>query len=242
VQLVVEHKTARIIPLSRRLEAITNLAYLIRHNKSLDEKARKHLDILDQELNRVADMARRTLGFYRDTSSAIPVSVGDLMDEVIAIYHRKIESKTIDVQREYQNHAKLSAFPGELRKAFSNLIANAIDAVANSGRITVRIRDASDWRDRNLRGVRISVADSGSGIGIGDHKKIFEPFYTTKKDTGTGLGLWLSKDIVKRHGGSISARSSHSPGRKCRTVFSVFVPTEADASSKRPVDQEQRTA
>lgn len=227
--------------LNNPLEAVTNLAYLMRKNKSLDEKARKQLELLNQELNRMADMTRRTLGFYRDSSSAVPVVLGELMDEVLALYARKIESKRIDLQREYQTHAEVSAFPGEMRKVFSNLIANAIDAVAGHGRITVRVRNASAWRNGAIRGVRVAVADSGSGIGPADRNRIFEPFYTTKKDSGTGLGLWLTRDIVRSHGGSISVRSSISAGRSCRTVFSVFIPAQKTLLPGN-VSEERRTA
>jgi PAS domain S-box-containing protein len=209
--------------LNNPLEAVTNLVYLMHKNKSLDDKARKQLEVLDQELARMAHMTRRTLGFYRDTSTAVLVVLGDLMDEVFSLYARKIESREIELQREYQTQAEVAVFPGEMRKVFSNLIANAIDAVGNRGRITARITNSRDWRNPSVRGVRVAVADSGTGISPADRRKIFEPFYTTKRETGTGLGLWLSKDIVESHGGNIAVRS-HRNEHTCRTVFSVFIP------------------
>src|SRR5262249_47749451 len=154
--------------LNNPLEAVTNLAYLMRKNKSLDEKARRQIELLNQELNRMADMTRRTLGFYRDTSAAVPLSLSELMDEVLALYAHKMQSKNINLQRVYQPHMEVSAFPGEIRKVFSNLIANAIDAVRSRGHIMVRIRDASDWRNSGIRGVRVAVADSGEGISFAD--------------------------------------------------------------------------
>lgn len=218
------------------LAAVTNLAYLIRKNKSLDEKARQQLELLDRELARMAHMTRRTLGFYRDTSSPVPADMSQIMDEVLELYARKIETKAIKVQKEYEAHAQVAVFPGEIRKVFSNLIANAIDAMRAEGTITVRVRNSHSWNHSALSGARITVADSGTGIAPADRRKIFEPFYTTKKETGTGLGLWLSKEIVQKHSGSIAVRSNRNG-----TVFSVFIPTKSIPVSTK-VDGERRTA
>lgn len=227
--------------LNNPLEAVTNLIFLIRKNRSFDEKTRKQLEYVDQELARMAHMTRRTLGFYRDTSSPVHVDLANLMEDVLALYARKLETKRIVVEKEYQTHAEVAAFPGEIRKVFSNLIANAIDAVSSGGHITVRVRNARDWGNLGHSGVRTTVADSGYGINSADVSSIFDPFYTTKKDTGTGLGLWLSKDIVQKHGGSISVRSSTRQRRNCRTVFSVFIPAQEAAVSKG-VPQQRRMA
>src|SRR5207302_6994020 len=125
-------------------------------------------------------------------------------------------------------HTEVTVFPGEMRKVFSNLIANAIDAIKRRGTITVRVRKSRRWNSSAQPGVRITVADSGIGITPADRRKIFEPFYTTKKETGTGLGLWLSKDIVQKHGGSIAVRSKNNG-----TVFSVFIPVKSVADSTK---------
>lgn len=215
--------------LNNPLEAVTNLIYLVRKNKSLDEKARKQLEYVDQELARMAHMTRRTLGFYRDTSAPVEVDLAELMDDVLALYERPMESKRIKIQKEYLTHAEVTVFPGEMRKVFSNLIANAIDAVSSGGHITVRMKNARNWRNPDQFGVRTTVADSGHGIKPADVSVIFEAFYTTKKETGTGLGLWLSKDIVHKHGGSIALRSSTRNDRNCRTAFSVFIPAQKTA-------------
>jgi PAS domain S-box-containing protein len=208
--------------LNNPLEAVTNLVYLACKSKSLDEKTKKQLELVDQELARMAHLTRRTLGFYRDTSNPVSVDVGPLMDEVLTLYTQKLRSKRIDLQKQYATHANVTAFPGEMRKVFSNLIANAIDAVQPQGRIVIRVRDSHERRNARMPGVRVTVADSGSGIKPLDKARIFDPLYTTKKDTGTGLGLWLSKDIVQKHGGSISVRS-----RRGCTVFWVFIPANS---------------
>jgi PAS domain S-box-containing protein len=218
------------------LAAVTNLAYLIRRNKSLDEKAREQLELLDSEVARMAHMTRRTLGFYRDTSSPVHADMSQIMDEVIVLYSRRLESKAIVVQKDYRAHAEVTVFPGEIRKVFSNLIANAIDAIKRQGTITVRVRNSHSWNSSAQSGARITVADTGIGIKPADRRKIFEPFYTTKKETGTGLGLWLSKDIMQKHGGSIAVR-----GERNGTVFSVFIPAKSVPISTE-IDEERQTA
>jgi two-component system CheB/CheR fusion protein len=205
------------------LEGVTNLLYLLGMNKSLDNKARQHLALAEHELGRVAHMTRQTLGFYRDTLSPVPVNVAQTLDEVVDLYQRKLQASRIEVQKDYANAVEVIAFPGELRQVFSNLIANAIDAMSNGGQLTLRVTPS---RNDGVAGVRVTVSDSGSGIRPEHRHKLFEPFYTTKKDVGTGLGLWLSKEIVQKHGGSILFRSSVRPG--CAgTVFSVFLPIGA---------------
>src|SRR5437588_4214344 len=157
------------------LAAVTNLVYLIRKNKSLDEKAQKQLELLDHELGRMAHMTRRTLGFYRDTSSPVPADMSQIMDEVLELYASKLHSKAIKVQKEYQAHAEVAVFPGEIRKVFSNLIANAIDAIRGQGTITIRVRTSHNWNHSGLLGARVTVADSGTGITAADKRRIFEP-------------------------------------------------------------------
>ena len=209
--------------LNNPLEAVINLIYLVRNGQGLDEKARRRLDLADQELARVAHMTRQTLGFYRDSSSATRLDVPKIMDEVLALYMRKFESKGIGVQKQYCDPMAVTAFAGEIRQVFSNLVANAIDAMTDRGCVTIKIANSREWKNADLAGVRVTVADSGSGISPATRPRLFEPFYTTKRDVGTGLGLWLSKEIVEKHGGSISVRSSIQPGRT-GTTFSVFLP------------------
>jgi PAS domain S-box-containing protein len=218
------------------LAAATNLSYLVKKNKSLDEKARKQLEQLDRELARMAHMTRRTLGFYRDTRSPRPIDLSRIMDEVLELYDARLQSKLIQVRKEYQAHSAVTVFPGEIRKVFSNLIANAIDAIQGQGVITIRLRKSQAWKHSGPPGVRITVADSGTGIRPEDKRRIFEPFYTTKKETGTGLGLWLSKDIVEKHGGSIAVHSKHTGG----TVFSIFIPQKSPIATE--IDSQRQTA
>ncbi len=208
------------------LEAVTNLLYLLSRNTSLDDKARNHLALAEKELERVVHMSRQTLGFYRDSSSPVPIKVTHILDDVLELYKRKLQAKSIEVQKQYAVRIEVIAFAGEIRQVFSNLIANAIDAITGPGSLKLKVTQSREWRNSHMRGVRVTLADSGSGISPEQRLKLFEPFYTTKKEVGTGLGLWLSKEIIQKHQGSIRVRSSVRPGRS-GTVFSVFLPARA---------------
>jgi two-component system NtrC family sensor kinase len=112
----------------------------------------------------------------------------------------------------------------------ANLLVNAVDAMTEGGSLHVRVvkgRERSNGSSKE--GVRITVADNGSGIPRDRLRQIFEPFFTTKKDTGTGLGLWVSRGIVQKHGGSIRVRS-RSEGRATGSVFSIFLPHQHQIS------------
>jgi PAS domain S-box-containing protein len=209
------------------LEAITNLMYLMRRNNSLDERARRHLSVAEQELDRLAHITKQTLGFYRDSTAAVQINLPRAADEVIALYSRRMESQGISLEKDYQADPQVVGFEGEVRQVLSNLIVNALDAMTSGGRLRVRIRATHEWGNSQRPGISMTVADTGCGITAEQQKKIFEPFFTTKKDIGTGLGLWISREIVQKHGGSIRLRSSSTPGHS-GTVFSVFLPDAAD--------------
>lgn len=201
------------------LEAVLNLLYLARNDSG---RAEQYLTMAEQEVARVASLAQQTLGFVRDSNTPGPVNPATIADEVLLLYSRKLEGKKIRVSRRYTN-CQIVAYSGELRQLFSNLLVNAVDAMHEGGEVQIRVEAAHEWRNGEA-GVRIVVADNGSGIPRESLGKIFEPFYSTKKDTGTGLGLWVSSGIVKKHGGAIHVRS-RVDGERSGTVFSVFLPS-----------------
>ena len=136
--------------------------------------------------------------------------------------------RQIRVTRRYRNSCQISGYSGELRQLLANLLVNAVDAMADGGSLQVRVAPGHDWSSGS-EGVRITVADNGSGIPRDHLRQIFEPFYTTKKDSGTGLGLWVSRGIVQKHGGRIRVRS-RAEGRATGTVFSIFLPQRHEIS------------
>jgi len=201
------------------LEAVINLLYLARHDSA---NAHQYLTMAEQEVGRIARLAQQTLGFVRDTGSPGWMDPAVIMDEMLQLYSRKLESKSIRVTRRYRNSSPISGYSGELRQLLANLLVNAVDAMAEGGSLQVRVAAGRQWAD-GRKGIRITVADNGSGVPRENLRRIFEPFYSTKKDTGTGLGLWVSRGIVKKHGGMIRVRS-RAEGPATGTVFTVFMP------------------
>jgi two-component system, chemotaxis family, CheB/CheR fusion protein len=144
------------------------------------------------------------------------------------LYARKLEDKHIRVTRRYRGNAHISGYSGEIRQLFTNLLVNAIDALDNGGTIHVRVQPGRRWANGET-GLRITFADNGRGIAPEGLRRIFEPFYSTKKDAGTGLGLWVAHGIVQKHGGSIRVRSL-SEAAHHGTVFSIFMASGFEAS------------
>jgi len=202
------------------LEAITNLLYLARRDPT---RAEQHMEMAEREVQRIADIAQQTLGFVREVSEAKNLNVADTLDEVLQLYSPKFMSRRIELQKEFEEGCEVQGFSGELRQLFSNLIVNAVDAMPGGGRLRVRVSRTHEPDGRGRAGVRVTVADTGIGIPAADRPRLFEPFYTTKKDSGTGLGLWLSEGIVRKHEGTIQVRTSTQPGRS-GTIFSLFLP------------------
>ncbi|MGZ4836290.1 MAG: PAS domain S-box protein [Terriglobales bacterium] len=207
------------------LEALANLLYLVRHDPG---HAGDYLTLAEQEVGHVAKLAQQTLGFVRDSSSPGSMDPAAIMDETLKLYSRQLDGKHIQVTRRYCGSCRISGYSGELRQLLANLLVNAADAMTDGGLLQVRVKAGHDWSSGS-EGVRITVADNGSGIPRNKLQRIFEPFYSTKKDTGTGLGLWVSRGIVQKHGGSIRVRS-RADGRATGTVFLVFLPLQHEVS------------
>jgi PAS domain S-box-containing protein len=210
------------------LEAVTNLLYLARQDEEMHSDTRQYLTEADSELSRMAHLAKQTLGFYRDSTSPVLFEPAELIESVLAIYDHKASTRMVRVVRDFRTTPPIHGFAGEFRQVLSNLIVNAMDAMnAEGGLLTLRIRPSRRWDTQAHRGVRITVADNGSGIRPDRIHKIFEAFFTTKQDVGTGLGLWLSQEIVQKHAGHISVKSRVSPPQR-GTAFSIFWPGPLD--------------
>lgn len=204
------------------LEAVTNLVYLARESAVGDVK--EFLRLADEELGRIAYITRQTLGFYRETKGASKTRLGGLLETAIPVVVRR-RNKPVEISREIRQDPEIYAIPSEIRQLMANLLSNSVDALGTQGRIRVRVSSGKDRSGAaNKCGVRLVVADSGSGIPPALRSKLFEPFFTTKEDIGTGLGLWICRNVVEKHRGSIRVKSSTIPG-KSGTVFSVFLPS-----------------
>jgi PAS domain S-box-containing protein len=211
------------------LEAIGNLLYLARRDKT---KSDEYLATAEKEVQRVVNIAQQTLGLVRDAAAMAPLDVSSVLEEVVNLYTRKLSTKKIRLEKKFEPGAEIRGFSGELRQVFSNLIANAIEAMPERGRLLLRVERSHDWTTSCRPGVHVTVADSGQGIAPQDAAHLFEPFFTSKKESGTGLGLWLTHNIVQKHGGTIRLRSSTSPG-KSGTVFRLFLPQTTETPGMR---------
>jgi two-component system, sporulation sensor kinase E len=203
------------------LEAVTNLIFLARTTEPTNPEVDGLLTMAEEELRRAAHLTKQTLGFYRDSTFPSRFNVAHVIDDLLSLYARRIEANGVKVEKHYVDPGEIHGMIGEIRQAISNLVANALDAMSRSGG-TLHIRLRRTVHSQSGSALRITVADTGLGIPNELRKKIFEPFFTTKQETGTGLGLWLTKNIVEKHRGTI--RVSSSSIGKTGTVFSMTVP------------------
>lgn len=214
------------------LEAVTNFVYLARHQPDLPENVRHYLSCADQELGRVAHIAQQTLGFYRGSSRPELVAIPEIIEDVLSIYDRKFKYKKLKIDRRIDSEMVASVMEGELKQILSNLIANAIQASTEGGRIIIAARNSRHFRSGRF-GIRITVADNGVGIAPQHKSKMFYPFFTTKQQLGTGLGLWITKELLEKKGGHIRFRSSVST--PSGTAMSFFLPSDSPRKSAERV-------
>ncbi len=217
------------------LEAVNNLVFLAKRDVRDTNKVAEYLGLAERELQRVAHIARQTLGFYRDTSSTTRFGVSKTLDDLLFLYEKRFEARNIRVIKQYKNNSEITAFAGEIRQAFSNLISNAIDAMPSGGSLVIRISETREWRNSFQPGVRVTILDTGTGIPLHARKSLFEPFFTTKSDVGTGLGLWITRNIVEKHHGNMRFVTRTGPPDH-GTAFSIFLPLN------RQNDQQLRQA
>jgi PAS domain S-box-containing protein len=204
------------------LEALVNLIYLARAASGLSPEAAEYLRVADGELKRMAHIVRQTLGFYRESTVPMQVDLECLVSEVLDLYRsRAITRSQTLCQNANQSGLSVYANGGELKQVVANLVSNAIDATPAGGRVTATAQRTGEW-------IEVLVTDTGSGISKENRKHLFEPFFTTKSDVGTGLGLWVSKGIVEKHGGTICVDPAGSaPG----TTVRFRLPAYKDAST-----------
>jgi PAS domain S-box-containing protein len=207
------------------LDAVKNLVYLFGQTPGMDDATRDYVRLMDGEVARIQNIVANTLSFYRDSSAPVPVKLNEVLDSVLHLYARKIERKHVTVETRIECTVPVYGYPGELRQVFSNLVANAVDAIGTNGRLKLHVYASTNWTNHRVRGLRVVVADDGHGIAPDARAKLFEPFFTTKGEQGTGLGLWLAQGIVRKHQGFMRLHSSTRVGRT-GTCFSVFFPTE----------------
>jgi signal transduction histidine kinase len=212
------------------LESLINLIFLARQNSPVDGKAHAHLLTAEQELERVGHIARQTLGFYRDTGIPVEAHLHQLFENVLEIYRAKLITSGITVETRFNDLQKITVSRGEMLQVLSNLVTNAADAMRGGGVLSISTRKI---QGPSGEGIQIVVRDTGTGIKQENLEKIFEPFFTTKGNMGTGIGLWIAKQLVERRGGQISVSSSTGNGSS-GTSFTVFLPFALPSSQPLP--------
>jgi PAS domain S-box-containing protein len=190
------------------LASVLNLIFLVRQGGLSPEDTQNCLATAESELERVSHIARQTLGFYRDTGSPSEVHLRDLMGNVLAVFKSRALTHGIVVDEQYTDLRKISVHPGEIVQVFSNVVSNAIDAMPHGGKLSISL---VPMKKTDRDGVQISVSDTGYGIRRDDLARVFDPFFTTKGNLGTGIGLWIARQLTERHGGQISISSSTGP-------------------------------
>jgi PAS domain S-box-containing protein len=210
------------------MAAVMNLLFLLAENPSLDAEARNYVNLGQQEVARVAHITQQMLGFYRETHHPVPVKLAALLDGVLELYAHRLNHALVQVQTEYEFQEEIESFPSDLRQVFSNLLANALDAMESGGALRIRVKRAREWSKTGRQGIQILLADTGPGIPGHCRPHVFDAFFTTKGERGTGLGLWVSRGIIEKLGGAIRMRSSARPGAS-GTCFSIFLPAKGDA-------------
>ena len=225
------------------LEAVTNLIFLIAQC-SAEPATREWASQADKELTRVAHIVRHTLRFNRQSVRPIKERLSDILEESLGIYEGRMRSVDISVERDYRDKVQLLCLGSELRQVFANLIGNSFDATPPGGRLLLRTR--MEYRaNRNKLidgapgekeiGIRVTVADNGRGMSRKVRARLFEPFFSTKGDQGTGLGLWISREILEKHHATLRIWSSMREG-KSGTAISMWFPLDSPVAAPRSTE------
>lgn len=223
-KLALMGRTSAVIAheINNPLAAITNLVYLLQNHPTLDEGAHRHVAALRKEVARVAHITKQTLGFYRSAQRPVPVRLSQVADDAIEACAKTVKEKGVNIARNYQSIGEIQGYPIELRQVFVNLLDNAIEAVSPGGNVAVDVSEVKSARDHRPS-VKVVVSDDGPGIPTELKSEIFEPFFSTKGEKGTGLGLWVTRSIVYKHEGSIEVMGNGGASPR-GTAFSIVLP------------------
>jgi PAS domain S-box-containing protein len=209
------------------LESLINVIFLARLQSPPESRINQLLLTAEQELERVSHIARQTLGYYKDTGAPTSAHIHELIQNVLTVYNSKMMSAGISVDSRFNDLQKISVSKGEMLQVLSNVIANSIDSMKQGGILTITTRNVLTGPQE---GIEVVIRDTGTGIDQDNLPRVFEPFFTTKGILGTGIGLWVAKQLITRRGGQITIASSTTPNESGTTV-SVFIPFAHPPSS-----------
>ena len=216
------------------LDSVANLHYLM--EKETDGALQqRYLAMAQQELNRTLQISRAMLGLYREPKAPVEVNMRELLLSVLLLLDRQLKDQFVAVERKLEEDAFIQGFPGELRQVFTNLITNAAEAAGPRGRVQVLLE--SELPADTRPGAMVTISDSGPGVPESVQAKLFKPFFTTKGELGTGLGLWVSRGIVEKHGGKIELTNGTDPaypGAAVRVYLPALGPAAATITAGAP--------
>jgi PAS domain S-box-containing protein len=207
------------------LEAVTNLLYILSSSVT-DSRQKELVDMAQGELARVSHIATHTLRFHRQSSGRAVVDLRAVIESSLGLYRARLANAGVETVVECETGLTLTCYEGELRQILVNLVSNAFDAMRSGGRLRVRAHEIFSASDDNRR-VHILISDTGTGMSPDALSHLFEPFFSTKGIGGTGLGLWITKDLVKKNHGKIRMRSSMSPEQSGTAVMLSFTSNRA---------------
>jgi PAS domain S-box-containing protein len=209
------------------LDSVSNLLYLMRNGVSREESI-QFMDMAERELTRVTQISRAMLGLYRESKAPVVVDLKEMLQEILLLMDRRLTDLGVTVSTDMPKPVSVAAFPAELRQVFTNLLTNAAEAAGSGGNVKVGIIPQTTGIDatgqKMQAGATVTITDNGAGIPDEVRPHLFQPFFTTKGEHGTGLGLWVSRGIINKHGGTISLDSDISEAVH-GTVVSVFLAT-----------------
>lgn len=208
------------------LDSVANLLYLMKTGGTAEENE-VFLDTARAELDRATQISRSLLGMYRESRTAVQLNVASLLESVLLLLQHRFQQGRLQLETHLLSPATVTGFPVELRQVFTNLLANAAEASPVGGKITVSVTETSSPPDQldgvPRPGILVTIEDQGPGITEEVREQLFQPFFSTKGEAGTGLGLWVSKGIIQKHEGAIHLES-HTGPRDHGTAISVFLP------------------
>jgi PAS domain S-box-containing protein len=209
------------------LDAVSNMLYLMSSGTSPEENA-QFVAMAQQEIARVTQISRSMLSLYRESTAPVPVNIKDILDSTLVLLDHMIHENRCSIATSFSGDLTVSGFPSELRQVFTNLVVNAIEAAGDEGKIVIEATHlppgSNRHGERREDGVLVEVVDSGPGIDESASPNLFQPFFSTKGEQGTGLGLWVSRGIIRKHGGSINLLSRPDTHGAIARVFLATVP------------------
>jgi signal transduction histidine kinase len=201
---------------SSPIYGIRNVLELIEKKVRMNGENKEFIDIAMRECNRMTDFIKRLQGFYSPTSNIVKTTnIHKVVEEMILMIQKKMSAGSIELEKDYDSHMpEIEVVPDQIKQVVLNLLNNAIEATPESGgKIKIRTEVLKTR-------IKIHIEDSGCGINPENMERIFEPFFTSKQEGGTGLGLYISYGIIKRHGGELKVKSKPDAG----TTFTIMLP------------------